>query len=161
MLLRMSFLVSMLTLLLNTGGSSAAIVSPLSELSWMAGCWQMQQGTRLIEEQWMAPRGQLMLGMSRTSVAEQVRAYEHMLIREEAEALVFQALPSGQAATEFRLLEQTANSVAFANPAHDFPQRIRYRSAAGGDSLLVQIEGELRGEARVIEFPYERVACPN
>jgi hypothetical protein len=83
-----------------------------------------------------------------------------MLIREDAAGLVLHALPSGQAAAEFRAVEQTDVSVTFANPEHDFPQRIHYRSAAGGDSLLARIDGEADGRLRAVHFPYARVPCP-
>jgi hypothetical protein len=41
----------------------------VDRLAWIAGCWRQSasNGTkRVIDEQWMAPRGRTMLGMSRT-----------------------------------------------------------------------------------------------
>jgi hypothetical protein len=48
--------------------------------------------------------------------------------------------------------------VTFANPAHDFPQRIVY-ARAGDGSLLARIEGERDGQLSSIEYPMQRVAC--
>lgn len=155
-----TLLLASVTPLLVAAGSTATRDTPLARLGWMAGCWEMRQGSRVIEEQWMAPRGRLMIGMSRTAVADEVRGHEHMRIELEPDGLVFHAWPSGQAPTAFRVAEQTAGAVSFANPGHDFPQRILYRSAAGGDSLLARIEGEVDGRHRAVDFPYGRVACP-
>lgn len=35
-------------------------------------------------------------------------------------------MPNGDAPVEFALVRQDARSIEFANPAHDYPQRIRY-----------------------------------
>ena len=131
----------------------------VARLGWMAGCWRMESGDRVVEEQWMAPRAGLMLGMSRTTVADTVREHEHVLIREENGRLLFRAAPSGQAPADFLSIEQTATSVVFENPRHDFPQRVAYESAAGGDSLLARVEGRIGDRERVVRFPYARAAC--
>jgi Domain of unknown function (DUF6265) len=49
--------------------------------------------------------------------------------------------------------------VIFENTAHDFPQRIGYRKAAG-DSLVAWIEGTIEGRSQRVDFLYARVACP-
>jgi hypothetical protein len=50
------------------------------------------------------------------------------------------------------------SAVAFANPEHDFPQRILYRRV-GADSLIARIEGKQGDKVRGIDFPMTRVAC--
>jgi hypothetical protein len=140
-------------------GLVGSVHGPLDRVGWLAGCWEMRAGDRLIEEQWMAPRGTLMTGMSRTTVAGATRTYEHTSIREEGNRLIYRASPAGQATAEFRSSELGDGAVVFSNPLHDFPQRIRYRRAAGGDSLYAAIEGTLNGQTRTVSFPYARVAC--
>ena len=54
----------------------------LDRIGWLAGCWQRQVGERLMEEQWMAPRGKTMLGMNRTVHDGQTPAFEFMRIEE-------------------------------------------------------------------------------
>jgi hypothetical protein len=49
------------------------------------------------------------------------------------------------------------DEVVFENPAHDFPQRIRYR--ASGAALQARIEGTMNGKTRGIDFPYTRTNC--
>ena len=130
-------------------------------LAWLAGCWERRTARGLVEEQWTAPRGGLLLGTSRTTRGDSVVEYEQMRIHEVGDTLVFTASPSRQATTSFRAgAAGAAGGVTFENPAHDFPQRVRYAPAAGGDSLLARIEGTRDGRTRGVDFPYARVACP-
>lgn len=107
----------------------------------------------------MRPRGGSLLGMSRTVSAEGEAGHELMRIVERGGGLVFQAHPSGQAPAEFPAVEVGEGRVVFADPAHDFPQRIIYRRA-GADSLVARVEGERGGAVRGSDFRYARVACP-
>jgi hypothetical protein len=131
---------------------------PLDRLAWLAGCWERRSGTRIVEEQWMAPRGGLMLGMSRTVDGERTREYEQTLIRASGERLEFIAQPSGQQPASFMSIELTASRVVFENAAHDFPQRVIYERTADG-ALAARIEGERDGRTIAVDFPYERVDC--
>ena len=107
----------------------------------------------------MRPRGGTLLGMSRTVAADSTVAHELMRIVERGGGLVFQAHPSGQAPAEFPAVEAGPERVVFADPAHDFPQRIIYRRV-GADSLVARVEGERNGATRGSDFRYARVACP-
>ncbi len=128
-------------------------------LGWLAGCWEARSGARVVEEQWMRPRGGSLLGMSRTVAADSTVGHELMRIVERGGVLVFQAQPSGQAPAEFPAVEAGPERAVFADPAHDFPQRIVYRRV-GADSLVARVEGERDGTTRGIDFRYARVACP-
>lgn len=132
--------------------------SEVGALAWMAGCWRLEARGRITEEQWMAPRGGLMLGMSRTVVRDTAREWEHLQIGPRDGRLVYVARPSGQAETMFPVESLADSGVTFGNPAHDFPQRIRYRPI-GADSLVARIEGQQGGRTRGIDFPMRRVAC--
>ena len=147
-----------LPFLLVLAPASAWAQSPagIDRLSWLQGCWEATSAAGSVEEQWMAPRGGSMVGMSRSVRAGSMTGYELVVIREDGDRLVYQAHPSGQAAAAFtsRLVE--SDSVVFENPEHDFPKRIGYRRT--GDRLTAWIEGVNPGEDRR-EFPYRRVAC--
>jgi hypothetical protein len=130
----------------------------LTKLAWLAGSWRTEMAGRVTEEQWMAPSGGTMLGMSRTVVKGRVVEYEFMQIREgPGGTLFFIAQPSGQKEAAFQLLSLADNGVIFENPAHDFPQRILYTREAD-DSVLAAIEGPLMADdsRKRIEFPYKR-----
>jgi hypothetical protein len=131
----------------------------VADLSWMSGCWRQDAEGRLVDEMWMAPAGDAVIGMSRTVSQGRAVAHEFMQIRRDGPRLVFIARPSGQAEATFTLLKSGSREVTFENPAHDFPQRVIYRRK-GEDTLIGRIEGTENGHARGIDFPMRRVACP-
>lgn len=130
----------------------------IDRLRWMAGCWELRTETRVTHEQWMAPLGGMMLGMSRTVVRDTTRESEHVRVESRAGVLTFVAQPSGQPVAAFAATSVTDTLVAFANPAHDFPQRIIYRRV-GRDSLVARIEGERGGKVRGADFAMARTSC--
>lgn len=130
----------------------------IDRLAWLAGCWERRAGDRVLEEQWMAPRGGTMVGMSRLVRAEETLSHEAIRIFEREGALVYAAAPATQAPAEFTSTSIADSAVVFENPTHDFPQRIAYRHVAG-DSLHARIEGERAGATHGIDFRMARVAC--
>jgi hypothetical protein len=140
------------------GATSTQATAHVQRLSWMSGCWQRRNGTRLVEEQWMVPRGGVMMGMSRTVRGDTLVEYEQLRIYERPGRAMYSAAPSGQAPAEFEARATSDTLVVFENPAHDYPQRIIYRRR-GNDSLLARIEGTMGGQARGTDFPFVRAAC--
>jgi hypothetical protein len=131
----------------------------VGHLSWIAGCWQQTGANgRLVEEQWMAPRGNTMMGMSRTVRGDSLIEYEQLRISERAGKAIYHALPSGQQPSEFTAASVSDSIVVFENPQHDFPQRIIYRKR-GADSIIARIEGTMNGRVRGVDFPYAKVRC--
>ena len=130
----------------------------IDRLAWMAGCWSRQTERSLTEEQWMAPRGGMMLGMSRVVRGGAAVAHEAMRIEQRGEQLVFVANPSGQQQAEFTAISVDDEHVVFSNPEHDFPQRIIYRHAPG-DSMHARIEGVNDGAETGLDFRMDRVPC--
>jgi hypothetical protein len=130
----------------------------IQRVAWLQGCWEAASAGRVVEEQWTAPRGRSMVGLSRTVRGDELTEYELVVVRERGDRLVYVAHPSGQPSAEFRSTTVERESVVFENPGHDFPQRIGYRRQ--GMSLLAWIEGTRDGKPGRIEFPYQRVPCP-
>ena len=143
-------------LLLVTGFPAA----PSPELpAWITGCWELRKGSTVVEEQWLSPRGGIMLGVSRSVRDGRLGDYEFMLIRSDSGGLVYEAHPSGQPSASFRAGSSAPGSeVVFENPAHDFPQRIGYRRESS-DRLLAWIDAADHGVARRVEFRYQRASC--
>jgi hypothetical protein len=95
--------------------------------AWMAGCWIMQADQKWTEECWTPPRAGMMLGSGRSGAAETLQSWEATQILPDADGkLVFWASPDGAARVAFPMLSQGANEIVFANPTHDYPQRVRY-----------------------------------
>jgi hypothetical protein len=148
-----------LLLLIGASRPAGAAAGSVEALSWLAGCWKNDAAEPGSGEQWMAPAGGTMLGMSRT--VRQGRTAEHEFMRVgplEDGTLAFIAHPSGQATAIFPVLSLGETEVIFENLQHDFPQRVAYRLASQV-SLVARIEGMSDGALRVIEFPMSRVSC--
>ena len=101
-----------------------------------------------------------MLGVGRTVNGNTLVEYEQLRIYRSGDTLVYAASPSRQAPSEFRARPPYTGEIVFENPAHDFPQRIRYKRL-GKDSLHARIEGKRDGVERGVDFMYARVPCPN
>ncbi len=138
----------------------AAQSSAIDRAAWLSGCWEMRTPTRLTIEMWMAPAGGMMLGASRTTIGDRVREFEQLQLVAHGDTLVYTATPSGQARSSFRSVVPVASDeLVVENPAHDFPQRIRYRRI-GADSMVARVEGREQGGAmRGFDLPMRRVPC--
>lgn len=132
--------------------------SRVDALSWMAGCWRLQASSRVVDEQWMAPAGGGMLGMSRTVAKGRIAEHEFVQIREEGGRLVYIAQPSSQAQARFAAVSVAPTEVVFENLQHDFPQRVIYRRTGEG-GLHARIEGLRNGQVRGTDFAYVSVPC--
>lgn len=115
--------------------TSLAAGPPITDLSWLAGCWSAGSTT----ECWLPPAGGVLVGVGHTVRAGEPASFEHLVVQETPAGLVYTASPKGQAATSFLLVERGPRSVVFENPDHDFPQRIRY--ARTGDTLVATVSG--------------------
>ncbi len=94
---------------------------------WLAGTWQMEDGAAWADEVWSPSRGGMMVGAGRMGFGPNVENWEIMRIQRRADgAISYFAQPKGGAAVEFPMVTVSDGAVEFANPAHDYPQRIRY-----------------------------------
>jgi len=131
--------------------------SGIQRASWLQGCWEMSTAGRNVEEIWGRPRGDSMIGVSRTIREGKLSEYETVVLREQGDQLAYVAHPSGQPSATFLSTRVTPSELVFENPTHDFPQQIGYR--LNGDALLAWISGTRNGQTRRVEFPYTRVSC--
>jgi len=133
----------------------------VQHLAWLQGCWRIDAGNRIVEEQWSAPRGGTLLGSSRTVRDGKTIEHEFVIVRETADGrLAYEVSPSGRAPTVFTSISLDEGGVVFENLQHDFPQRVAYQRK--GSDLLAWIEGPAKnsaGQLRRIEYPYRKVAC--
>lgn len=133
----------------------------LDAAAWLAGCWRVesQDGQNAAEEQWMEPRGGLMVGMSRSIRGGSARGHELLTIRVEGGRLVYHAVPSGQAATDFPARRVEDGRLEFVNAEHDFPQKIVYTRTSDARTEAA-VFGDADGSEPAFAIPFERVACP-
>ncbi len=140
------------------GATKPVPAAVIARLGWLAGHWRMEKAGHVIDEQWMAPAGGVMLGMARTVAKGRVLEYEFTQIREgPGGELFYVAQPSGQRETAFKLLSLTDTEVVFENKEHDFPQTIGYSLQPDG-SVVAYIEGPGQdGATKHIEYPYQKI----
>ena len=94
---------------------------------WLTGEWLQVRDDRWTEEVWTLPRGGVMVGVGRTGRGGVLRSWEVMRIVRAADgSLAFHGAPEGGAATIFPAIAEGVRDISFANPDHDYPQRIRY-----------------------------------
>ncbi|GBH31484.1 DUF6265 family protein [Sphingobium xenophagum] len=94
---------------------------------WLTGEWLQVRDDRWTEEVWTLPRGGVMIGVGRTGRGGVLRSWEVMRIVRAADgSLAFHGAPEGGAATIFPAIAEGVRDISFANPDHDYPQRIRY-----------------------------------
>lgn len=137
--------------------ASTTATPTIKDVAWIAGCWDSTRDGRHVTEQWMAPEGGTMMGVSRTTVGEKTTEWEFLIIRQGAQGLDYVAKPSRQPEGTFTAARASANEVVFENPAHDFPKRIIYKR--DGDALTASIEGPMNGQNRRIDFLHKKAAC--
>ncbi len=133
-----------------------ASAADLKDLEWLAGKWILTKGSRVVEEQWMAPAGGMMLGMSRAQSSGKVNEFEFLRIEQRGQDVFYVAQPGGRPATEFKLVKNTPTELVFENLQHDFPQQIIYTHNADG-SMTASIKGPGKQGPKTFSFEYQRV----
>jgi hypothetical protein len=131
----------------------------LDNLAWMVGSWLERKPGVETEEHWIAPKGDVMLGVNRTVRESGKTSFEFLRIARTPTGISYFASPGGRLATEFKLVESAATNsekkVVFENREHDFPQRVIYWLDDG--SLRARIEGTIGGQPRSQEWRWEHI----
>lgn len=139
-------------------GGQAAVAQELpaqdpTQLIWLAGHWVQQSERGRSDEVWLAPTAAGMVGLNQQAFARGGRFFEFLRIEPLAGRLSYMASPMGRNPTVFGLESAGPCTVAFINPAHDFPQRIEYRRE--GAALIASIAGVVRGEPRQSQWRWQ------
>lgn len=115
-------------------GPGAGVV----DLAWLSGSWVSREGDRWTEEWWTPPRGGIMIGAGFSGRGESASSFEHMRIMAGEDGRVaFFGMPGGAPAVRFPMVSGGPGEAVFENPAHDYPQRIRYRLE--GETLVATV----------------------
>lgn len=150
------------TLVLFTGCASQRhrisgvqpVQAGISQLDWLVGTWEPLSGSGATEV-WAVPEATTMRGFNFATEAGRVADFEILSIEADAGSLVYLARPNGSLpATAFVLVEMGAMSATFANPEHDFPQRVGY--VRRGDVLTGWIEGPWIAGTKRAEWKWKR-----
>ena len=137
---------------------------PLAPLAWMRGCWEGKVNQRDFREEWLPPSGDMMIGVSQTTLRDKTVDFEYLRLESRPEGVFYIAAPSGKSEAAFRLAGQTTAggdevfTFVNATPGADYPQRIIYRHASEG-WLYATVEGKIKGVDKQVIFPMRRVDC--
>lgn len=103
---------------------------------FLLGAWIQREGDKWADETWSGdPAG--MRGTSREGSGDRAETQESLTIVRRDGTVVLIAQPRGAEPVPFAMVAHDERSVTFANPAHDYPQRIRYWRE--GDTLHAEI----------------------
>jgi hypothetical protein len=149
----------LLSTVLAASAHAQGEATPLSQASWLTGCWSGGVGSEQVEENWMPLRAGTLVGAARGTRGERTTSVELTIIRMRGDTLAYHAFPVGQAPAVFPVESVNDSAMVFANPAHDFPQRISYRRV-GADSAVARIEGPGENGPRGFDYHLRRVSCP-
>jgi hypothetical protein len=147
-----------------TGVGQAAVESAkvtIDSFAFMKGCWAIERPERKVQivEQWMAPAGGTMIGMSRTVRDGKTTGWEYMRIEASESGVFFVSKPKeNKEETYFRYRPSSGDEGVFENLDHDFPQRVIY-SKGGPNMLQARIEGKQIEKSTGIDFRYIRAKC--
>lgn len=149
-----------LTSALNSVQSQAPKVA---DLAWLEGHWGGADGPLQMEEIWTSAEGGALVGLhkdvaTRGGTARMV-SFEFLRIEATADGIAYVAQPGGRAPTRFALIETGPKRAVFANPAHDFPQRILYWIDDAG-ALHARIEGPKGGKTVGLEWTWTTRKTP-
>lgn len=138
--------------LIACASAAATGAEPAALPGWMAGCWIEEKGAGWTEECWTSARGGVMLGSGRNGEGTALRSWEAMQIVAADGTIAFWAAPGGIGRTRFALASANAREIVFANPANDYPQRIRYWRE--GEALNAEIS--LADGSKPMRWTYRR-----
>ena len=145
----------------SPGPSPGLSPRTIADLAWLEGHWVGSDGPLQMEEIWTSAAGGVLVGLhkdvtTRGGTAQKVW-FEFQRIEGGADGIAYVAQPGGQPPTRFALIEQADRRVVFANPAHDFPQRILYWLDDAG-ALHARNEGPKDGKTVSQEWTWTRRA---
>ena len=139
--------------------SSNAQKPNLKALSFLTGSWEMKTKTGKIVERWQKHSDSL-TGSSHKYNAKGDSVLTETIVLKKIDGswnLCVTGYEKGnEGKTNFKMISTANNTFIFENKEHDFPQRIVYQNK-GKTELLAWIEGEIAGEKRKMEFPYQRI----
>ena len=118
---------------------AAQDVAPLP--GFLIGAWVERDGEKWATESWSGdPSG--LRGATVEGSGDHIEGRESLIIERRDGTIVLIAQPAGAEPVVFPMVQHDERSIAFANPAHDYPQRIRYwREGDGLRAEISQLDG--------------------
>lgn len=139
-----------------------AATGPLAMMAWLAGCWKGEVNKREFREFWHPPRGNLMVGVSRTALPERTISFEYLRLEPKADGIYYVSGSPGKPESAFKLVQGARDGndeiYTFKRAGADFPSTLVYRRAGGG-WLYIEVAGQVKGRDDKVTYPFRRVDC--
>lgn len=139
-----------------------AATGPLAMMAWLAGCWKGEVNKREFREFWHPPRGNLMVGVSRTALPERTTSFEYLRLEPRADGIYYVSGSPGKPESAFKLVQGARDGndeiYTFKRGGADFPSTLVYRRAGGG-WLYIEVAGQVKGRDDKVTYPFRRVDC--
>lgn len=114
-----------------------------NRLDWLTGCWQADDG--MTREVWSGSEDGYYFGYSAVLKGGHAVFFEQMRI-DPAPLPIFNAYPRGNGPSAFPATSLSDTRITFANPEHDFPQKIEYwREGDSLRALISKMDGSSSG----------------
>jgi len=122
--------------------------SGVAALHWLEGSWRSAETDGVVWEAcYSSPAGGEIVSATKRIQGGKVTLFDFERIREEGDKVVLTPFPHGKASVDFTLMgfDPSVERAVFANPEHDFPQRMRYERSKDGH-LLILLAAEKDGK---------------
>ncbi len=134
----------------SLGGASVVTHPDVAPVAWLAGHWTSADGGT--HEHWTAA-GDALFGVGMTTRAGRTVEWEVLIISRQGNALALDARPLGAPVVRFGQAAGEPDAATFSNPAHDFPQHVRY--ARADDRATRRVVARVWSAARALDFAYQ------
>jgi len=131
-----------------------ALNEPINLVAWLAGGWSTDKGDY---ELWKRASDTSYSGIGfGISNAGDTVVRESLMIWTKDDSLVYEAnVPQNPSAVEFRMTSINDTMVSFANPEHDFPQKITYYLTSDS-TVQAEVIGERKGQRSGFTLKFKR-----
>ena len=127
--------------------------APDTALGWLVGDWRTEGPGEWTSEHWEPVRSDTLQGTGQNGKGDQIVSTDRMTIKMRDGTAIFIASPNGAPPTEFHEAFRGGQEIIFENPAHDYPQRVRYWR----DGELLMAEISLKDGSQPTQWRYRRV----
>lgn len=156
------FLFTILATACNTSDENqekpALVYNKLKQAEWILGNWKNISEDQVATETWSRLNDSVLSGSSLITIDKDTISSETIRIEQHGDTVYY--IPTVKDLNDnkpirFTMILLSDTSMAFVNPAHDFPQQITYKKV-NEDSLFAEISGTKNGKFMSIPFPFKR-----
>lgn len=141
-------------------GKNEAEGKAVTELpSWLLGTWQGLTPEGSVSESWEQVNDSTYSGLGVFTAGKDTVSREAIKLERRGGKVLYIPTVSQQnngQAVSFTLTSSSEKELVFENPAHDFPQKIRYLKISA-DSIVAEISAKADGGEQSQKFPMKKI----